>query len=41
MLLEGAEWEAKYEATKELPDPARVETDDEKTLYVLLRKLIP
>ena len=41
MLLQGAEWEEKYEATGELPDPSRVESDDEKAFYALLKREIP
>lgn len=41
MLLQGAEWEEKYEATGELPDPTRVESDDEKAFYALLKREIP
>lgn len=41
MVLDGAEWEKRYEANKELPDPERVETDDEKALFLCLRKTIP
>lgn len=41
LVLEGAEWEVKYEQTKELPDPSRYTSDDEKALYSLLRKVIP
>lgn len=41
MVLEGAEWEAKYEANGALPDPSRVESDDERALLELLRREIP
>ena len=41
LLLEGSEWERRYEATGELPDPSRVESDDEKALFSMLRREIP
>ena len=41
MVLEGAEWEAKYEATGELPDASRVENDDERALLELFKREIP
>lgn len=33
MILDGAKWEEKYEATKELPDPSKYETEDEIALF--------
>lgn len=30
MIIEGAKWEAKYEETGALPDPSRVDSEDEK-----------
>ncbi|KAL4448785.1 hypothetical protein ABPG74_012874 [Tetrahymena malaccensis] len=41
MILEGAKWEKIYEERKELPDPARYETEDEKNLYAVLKRTIP
>lgn len=41
MVLNGAEWEKRYELNGELPDPERVESDDEKALYACLRDIIP
>lgn len=41
MMLEGAKWEETYEKTKQLPDPATVNSEDEKELFGLLRKVIP
>ena len=41
MLLIGAEWEQKYEANKELPNPDLPETEDEKFLFKFLRDIIP
>ena len=41
MILEGAKWEKVYEETKELPDPARYNTEDEKNLYAVLKRTIP
>jgi adenosylhomocysteinase len=41
LVLEGAEWEARYEKTGELPDPSRCESDDEKALFNLLKNEIP
>lgn len=41
MMLEGAKWEETYEKTKQLPDPATVNSEDEKELFGLLRKIIP
>jgi adenosylhomocysteinase len=41
LILEGAEWEAKYEATGALPDASRVESDDERALLNMLRREIP
>lgn len=41
LVLEGAEWEAKYEKTGELPDPTRYTSDDERGLYTLIRHSIP
>jgi adenosylhomocysteinase len=40
MILEGVEWEKKYEDTGELPDPSRYESD-EFALYTLLKREIP
>jgi hypothetical protein len=41
LVLEGAELEAKYEKTGELPDPSRYTSDDERALYTMLRREIP
>lgn len=41
MIIEGAKWEKKYEETQVLPDPERVDTDDEKELFKFLRIQIP
>lgn len=41
LVLEGAEWEVKYEKTGELPDPKRYTSDDEIALYALIRREIP
>jgi len=40
MLLEGMEWEKRYQATKELPDPSRGHSEEEKCLLTLLRREI-
>ena len=41
MLIEGMKWEKKYKEEKKLPDPATVDTDDEKALYEFFREAIP
>lgn len=41
MILEGVEWEKRFEANGELPDPNRYESDDEKSLFAILRREIP
>jgi len=41
MILEGAKWEKIYEETKELPDPEMYSTEDEKNLYIVLKRTIP
>lgn len=33
MILEGKRWEEIYEETKELPDPSKYATEDEKELF--------
>lgn len=41
LILDGAEWEVKYEQTGELPDPTREEGDDMRALLSMLRREIP
>jgi adenosylhomocysteinase len=41
MILEGAKWEVKYENSKELPDPSKFATEDERMLMEILRDTIP
>jgi len=41
LILDGAEWELKYETTGELPDPSREEGDDMRALFTMLRREIP
>lgn len=41
MILQGLKWEKIYEETKELPDPARYQTEDEQCLFEVLRRTIP
>ena len=41
MILEGAKWEKVYEETKELPDPEKYSTEDERNLYTVLKRTIP
>lgn len=41
MLIEGMKWEKKYREQEQLPDPATVDSDDEKALFKFFRKVIP
>lgn len=41
LLLQGMKWEKLYKENKQLPDPATVNSGDEKALYKLLREKIP
>lgn len=41
MILEGSKWEETYEKTKELPDPSKFATEDERMLMEILRDTIP
>lgn len=41
MLLEGSKWEKIWEEEKRLPDPTRVETEDEQALFRILSVEIP
>jgi adenosylhomocysteinase len=40
MLMEGMQWEKKFLANKELPDPARGNSEEEKCLLTVLRREI-
>ncbi|KAM3131694.1 hypothetical protein pb186bvf_016225 [Paramecium bursaria] len=41
MLLEGSKWEKIWEEEQRLPDPSRVETEDEQALFRILQLEIP
>lgn len=41
MILKDAKWDEFYKERKELPDPVRQETDDEKNLYAVFKITIP
>mmetsp|Transcript_10923 Transcript_10923/g.1695 ORF Transcript_10923/g.1695 Transcript_10923/m.1695 type:complete len:94 (+) Transcript_10923:383-664(+) len=41
MILQGQKWEEAFEKDGTLPDPSKVETEDERELLQILKETIP